>query len=104
MQGNAHLHSDSTITCQHGVQECYWNRVLACVIHAAADQTTVLEYATCSEADFPLNIAKQAKPCMDDLGISFDDMEACANGAEFHMCSHRMTASQEPRAKSRACL
>lgn len=80
LQGNAHKTPDQNIECQHGEPECYWNRMLACVIHSGADQNTILKYATCSEATHPPDIAKQAKPCLDDLGISFEDMEYCAKG------------------------
>lgn len=56
--------------------------MLACVIHSGVDQNTILKYATCSEATYPPDIAEQAKPCLDDLQISFEDMDDCAKGVQ----------------------
>ncbi|XP_021891036.1 GILT-like protein F37H8.5 [Carica papaya] len=35
--GNAELKQNDTIVCQHGEEECYYNTIYACIIHALPD-------------------------------------------------------------------
>ncbi|KAF7268135.1 hypothetical protein GWI33_018698 [Rhynchophorus ferrugineus] len=65
-----------TFTCQHGPNECYGNKVQACVINSASVNQTI-NFVFCSE-----NSGNPADPtvleqCALDNGLSWADIQQC---------------------------
>jgi len=87
--GNAKENPDKTFTCQHGVNECKGNMVMACGIYVAKNQTAWWPYILCLEKGSPVNdgqkCATSAKldwtainGCINDRDLSYQVMHAHA--------------------------
>lgn len=70
--------------CQHGAEECLYNRVINCAQHLKPAQNDWLPYVACVEGNLQGDFQKDeaaAKKCAQDSGFDYDAIKECANGA-----------------------
>ncbi|CAG9837878.1 unnamed protein product [Diabrotica balteata] len=84
---NYEKQADGTIkyTCQHGDNECYINRIHACVIDQKPVQSDLINFLQCylhqaSVYNIPEELLDIAKDCSGGT-ISFDDLKVCVEGS-----------------------
>lgn len=106
------LHLQGPI-CQHGPEECLFNRVINCAQELNPRQETWFPYVQCLEGslkgDF-LADEKAAQKCAADSDVDYDAIKKCANGTSLSCgCPVLMPASVMccqcflSRAFARAC-
>jgi interferon gamma-inducible protein 30 len=82
--GNAHT-SGTTVTCQHGENECDGNRYELCAINQLNNKPSAyVPYILCVETtlskDLSHNIGRAASLCAIKLGLNYPQLEKCATG------------------------
>jgi len=88
-----------SFSCQHGANECWANKVHACGIQQAANQSVLVQFVTCLMRHFrrPRDSAEQ---CARDSGLQWKTLAACAEDEAIDTDMERygkMTQSQQPR-------
>src|SRR5699024_7883053 len=81
--------STPTFTCQHGPNECYGNKVQACII-AHQSVATSLSYVQCmflgthlqTTPDSWKDVKTNSESCANLLFIDWADVKRCVDGAE----------------------
>lgn len=68
--GNARISRNSSITCQHGPNECLLNTVEACAIHAWPELTGHFPFIFCVEAAVYERKYTQWETCFEKLGLN----------------------------------
>jgi Gamma interferon inducible lysosomal thiol reductase (GILT) len=70
--------------CQHGAEECLFNRVINCAQHVKPAKDDWLPYVACVEGNLQGDFQKDeaaAKKCAQDRGFDYGAIKECANGA-----------------------
>ena len=79
--GNAKI-SGSSVTCQHGPDECLGNSYEQCAIHLYPNATQYFPYYECMEAAGKRMIhGKTSANCAASAGLDNSKIEACVNDA-----------------------
>lgn len=69
---------EGTLRCQHPPYECAVNNYEACVAKLHPDARTYIEYASCTEDNYP----DGGQQCAIKAGLNWLDIDACANDPE----------------------
>ncbi len=84
--------------CQHGAEECLFNRVINCAEELNPGQDKWFPFVGCLEGSLQGNFQKDeaaTRKCAEDAGVSYDTIKKCANGA--HLSSGVSTVLQSDR-------
>lgn len=100
--GNAKLAADNTtITCQHGPQECTWNTMEACALKHYPDAADWVPFLHCLEDKAAGSgiTAAVARKCAEGAGLTWATLDSCWTGDEGHALdidSYAATQSLNP--------
>ena len=75
--GKASVDADGTITCQHGEDECWGNRLLGCVAKAVGSEAARVSVISCL-MDKQHSLHTDGAACVAAAGLSWQEQTDCA--------------------------
>ena len=96
--GKAVVGADGTITCQHGAEECWGNRLLACASAAVSSELDRVLVVSCLM--YNQKVLDQNGPaCLESVGLSWEKQTTCAESDQSYQQAVRngaLTAALDP--------
>ena len=96
--GKAEVGDDGVIVCQHGPDECWGNRLLACAARAAGSSALQEGVVACL-MDKQNSLHWEGQACVEAAGLSWSEQTACAESdASYQQAlqNGQLTAELEP--------
>jgi interferon gamma-inducible protein 30 len=76
--GNAHIHADGSLTCQHGQDECYLNIIQTCAIRLWPKVTDWFPFIYCLEKLPRATAAQDWKSCVEPSRLDLAPLLECS--------------------------
>ncbi|KAH8954067.1 hypothetical protein BDL97_08G060500 [Sphagnum fallax] len=76
--GNAHIHADGSLTCQHGQDECYLNIIQTCAIRLWPKVTDWFPFIYCLEKLPRATAAQDWKSCVEPSHLDLAPLLECS--------------------------
>ncbi|KAH9554287.1 hypothetical protein CY35_08G056900 [Sphagnum magellanicum] len=76
--GNAHIHADGSLTCQHGQDECYLNIIQTCAIRLWPKVTDWFPFIYCLERLPRATAAQDWKSCVEPSHLDLAPLLECS--------------------------
>ncbi|XP_056631176.1 gamma-interferon-inducible lysosomal thiol reductase-like [Diorhabda sublineata] len=86
------------LICQHGKEECYANKVHACVLHLNATQKAQISFIECHLQTSDLQDKDDIKKCLRSNNLAWSDIKDCLidEGTQYLVEYHKQAKSLRP--------
>ena len=96
--GKAEVGADGAITCQHGAEECWGNRLQACSAAAVTSELDRVLVVSCL-MDKQKSLDQDGPACLASVGLDWEEQTACAESDQSYqqaLQNGQLTAALDP--------